>query len=227
MKNEVSNTASLLSDPGRAAILLRLMGGIALPAGELAAIANVAPQTASEHLAKLVEGRLLTVERQGRRRYYRISGEEVANAIEAMMVLSGKRTRGAARKPGVGTIEHARRCYAHLAGWLGVRVADALQERGFLKASETWNYVLTPGGAEWFREIGVQISPRDMARKKFARRCLDWTERRPHLAGALGRSMYHRFCELKWIAPIGETRIIRVTLDGRRQFWKLLQIVIG
>jgi DNA-binding transcriptional ArsR family regulator len=227
MKNEVSNTASLLGNPGRAAILLRLMGGIALPAGELAAIANLAPQTASEHLRKLVEGRLLTVERQGRHRYYRISGEDVANAIEAMMVLSGKRPPGDARRPEIGTLDYARRCYAHLAGWLGVRIADTLEERGFLKATDARSYALTPDGADWFGEIGVQISPRDMAAKKFARRCLDWTERRHHLAGALGRSMYHRFRELKWIAPIGETRVVRVTIDGRKQLWKLLRIALS
>ena len=126
MNESLSSTATLLGDPGRAAILLRLMGGVALPAGELAATANVAPQTASEHLAKLVAGRFLTVERQGRHRYDRLAAAEIADAIEALLVLTARpsASRLASNAPPIhGTIEHARICYGHLAGWLGVRVA--------------------------------------------------------------------------------------------------------
>lgn len=229
MKDEVSNTARLVGDPGRAAILLRLMGGVALPAGELAEVANVAPQTASEHLAKLVKGRLLSVERQGRHRYYRLSGEEVANAVEAIMVLSGKPPasgNGSICAPEVGTIQYARRCYAHLAGWVGVRIADTLQERGLLATGSAKSFTLTPRGRSWFSEIGIKIAEREGAANKFALRCLDWTERRHHLAGPLGRAMYHRFGQLKWIAPIGETRVVRVTHEGKRKLWDLLQIQV-
>lgn len=134
MNDKLSSTANLLGDPGRAAILLRLMSGLALPAGELAVTANVAPQTASEHLAKLVEGRLLNVERQGRHRYYRLAGAEVADAVEALLVLTARprvSDAGAASlRPQVGSLGYARTCYGHLAGWLSVQIARKLEERG-------------------------------------------------------------------------------------------------
>jgi len=134
MNDKLSSTANLLVDPGRAAILLRLMSGLALPAGELAVTANVAPQTASEHLAKLVEGRLLNVERQGRHRYYRLAGAEVADAVEALLVLTARprvSDAGAASlRPQVGSVGYARTCYGHLAGWLSVQIARKLEERG-------------------------------------------------------------------------------------------------
>jgi DNA-binding transcriptional ArsR family regulator len=134
MNDELSSTANLLGDPGRAAILLRLMSGLALPAGELAVTANVVSQTASEHLAKLVEGRLLNVERQGRHRYYRLAGAEVADAVEALLVLTARprvSDAGAASlRPQVGSVGYARTCYGHLAGWLSVQIARKLEERG-------------------------------------------------------------------------------------------------
>src|ERR1035438_5955520 len=114
MNDKLSSTANLLGDPGRAAILLRLMSGLALPAGELAMTANVAPQTASEHLAKLVKGRFLNVERQGRHRYYRLASAEVGDAIEALLVLTARSrvtdAGGASSRPGVGSLAHARTC---------------------------------------------------------------------------------------------------------------------
>src|SRR3984885_8214122 len=142
MNQELSLTANLLGDPGRAAILLSLMDGLALPAGELASIANVAPQTASGHLARLVDGGLLSVERQGRHRYYRLNSSEVAAAIEALLVLSARpgSSETTARKVTAGTLAHARTCYAHLAGWLGVQIAKELESRGMLRPSGPKNY---------------------------------------------------------------------------------------
>ena len=231
MNRDLSNMATLLGDPGRAAILLSLMGGIALPAGELATIANVAPQTASEHLAKLVQGRLLSVERQGRRRYYRILSEQVADAIEAMLVLTqipqaGERIQKTTEAVPRG-LAYARTCYSHLAGSLGVRIADALQERAHLTLAEAKGYVLTSSGYAWFGGLGINISLSDGAHRKFARRCFDWTERRHHLAGTLGCEMYRRFKELKWVVPAGEPRTVRVTLEGRQKFWELLRIPLA
>ena len=173
MNESLSSTATLLGDPGRAAILLRLMGGVALPAGELAATANVAPQTASEHLAKLVAGRFLTVERQGRHRYYRLAGAEIADAIEALLVLTARpsASRLASNAPPIhGTIEHARTCYGHLAGWLGVRVAQRLLERGFIKDTHTKAYAVTPSGRDWLATLDIQLPPTSSpaAQKKIA-----------------------------------------------------------
>ena len=228
MNEPLSITANLLGDPGRAAILLRLMGGLALPAGELAATANVAPQTASEHLAKLVRGRLLSVERQGRHRYYRLASAEVADAVEALLVLTARpQVRDAsasAPRACVGSFEYARRCYGHLAGWLGVQIADHLEERDLLRENNAKSYTLTLAGRKWFEAVGVHTPSFTIARKKLARRCLDWTERRHHVAGPLGCAMYKRFQELGWVAPVRDTRLLRVTLEGQARLWELLRI---
>jgi DNA-binding transcriptional ArsR family regulator len=231
MNDKLSDIANLLGDPGRAAILLRLMSGLALPAGELAVTANVAPQTASEHLAKLVHGRLLSVERQGRHRYYRLASAEVADAIEALLVLTTRsRVSSAATassRPQVGSLEHARTCYGHLAGWLGVQIAKNLEERGMIKPANAKHYSLSSSGREWFEAIGVGIPSSGAAPKKLAVRCLDWTERRHHLAGTLGCAIYKRFRVLGWLITIQDTRVVRVTVEGRTQIWKLLGIAAG
>jgi DNA-binding transcriptional ArsR family regulator len=231
MFEKLSSTANLLADPGRAAILLRLMSGLALPAGELAATANVAPQTASEHLAKLVEGRFLDVERQGRHRYYRLASAEVADAIEALLVLTARSGVSnpvvASSRPQVGSLAHARTCYGHLAGWLGVQIAKKLEARGMIKPYDAKAYSISPSGKEWFEGIGVGVPSSGVAQKKLAVRCLDWTERRHHLAGTLGCALYKRFRELGWLMPIRDTRVVRVTTEGRTQVWKLLGIAVG
>jgi DNA-binding transcriptional ArsR family regulator len=231
MKDELSATANLVGDPGRAAILLSLMGGVALPAGELAHIANVAPQTASGHLAKLVGGGLLTVERQGRHRYYRLLNAEVADAIESLLVLTptprSKRKSASDMKAAAGSLAYARTCYAHLAGWLGVQIAERLEARGFLLIAGPKTYTLTPTGRAWFELLGTKVFSIGKAPEKTTRRCLDWTERRHHLAGSLGCSMFKRFQELGWVSGIRGTRAIRVTLEGKRRFWDLLRIPVG
>jgi DNA-binding transcriptional ArsR family regulator len=227
MNQELSLTANLLGDPGRAAILLSLMDGLALPAGELASIANVAPQTASGHLARLVDGGLLSVERQGRHRYYRLNSSEVAAAIEALLVLSARpgSSETTARKVTAGTLAHARTCYAHLAGWLGVQIAKELESRGMLRPSGPKNYSVTVPGRAWFQLLGIETH--DVAPGRLALRCLDWTERRHHVAGILGCAMYRRFQELRWLAPMNGSRAVRVTLEGKNRLWDLLRIPIG
>jgi DNA-binding transcriptional ArsR family regulator len=228
MNDKLSGTANLLGHPGRAAILLRLMSGLALPAGELALTANVAPQTASEHLAKLVDGRLLNVERQGRHRYYQLASPEVANAIEALLVLTGRsqisRNETVSPRPPVGSLEHARTCYGHLAGWLGVQISRKLEERRMIKPDNARNYSVSLPGRKWFEAIGVGVPSSAAGQKRLAVRCLDWTERRPHLAGTLGCAMYKRFLELGWLIPIKNTRAVRVTMEGRTQVSRLLGI---
>jgi DNA-binding transcriptional ArsR family regulator len=228
MHEDLSIAANLLGDPGRAAMLLSLMGGIALPAGELATIANVSAQTASGHLAKLIEGRLLSVERQGRHRYYRLASTEVADAIESLLVLTARSKPGDKNhQTSAGSLGHARTCYSHLAGWLGVRITETLEERDLLRASDAKTYTVTSSGRIWMEALGIELPSSEISQKKLARRCLDWTERRHHLAGTLGCAMYKRFNDLRWMAPIRDTRAIRVTLEGKRQLWDLLRIPIG
>jgi hypothetical protein len=128
--------------------------------------------------------------------------------------------------PEVGSLEHARTCYAHLAGWLEVQIADALQARGLLLPAGGRAFAVTERGREWFEELGVEVASADGANRNIARQCIDWTERRPHLAGAVGVGMYRRFVALKWIVPAKNTRAVRVTLDGKRELWKRLRIAI-
>jgi hypothetical protein len=189
----------------------------------------VSPQTASEHLAKLLQGRLLIVERQGRHRYYRLASSQVADALESLLVLTAPQRHPDAKaaKASSGTLEHARTCYGHLAGWLGVRVAESLQERAFIKEYNAKTYAVTPSGREWFEALKIKVPASTIAQKNLVRRCLDWTERRHHIAGTLGCAMYKRFRELRWLLPVRDTRVLRITLEGRAQFWKLLRIPLA
>jgi Helix-turn-helix domain len=210
-------------------MLLKLMGGRAVPAGELALAAHISPQTASEHLAQLAEAGFVAAQRQGRHRYYELANEEVAYAVESLLVLSfpsGSRARTA--NPALGTLQHARTCYSHLAGWLGVAITDALQREGYLTAGTGRAFAVTDQGRAWFEQRGIAVSRAPgLANLKVARQCLDWTERRPHLAGTLGVAMYKRFAELGWLAPLRRSRAVRITLEGREAFSKHLRIVVG
>ncbi len=227
MNDALAMTANLLAEPARAAMLLELMHGRALPAGELADAGNVTAQTASGHLAKLVEGGFLRMEQQGRHRYYRLANAEVADAVEALLVLSRGGRKREASVPEVGSLAHARTCYAHLAGWLGVQIADALQAKGVLLPAVGRAFAVTERGREWFEEMEIVVNGvNDGANAKLARQCIDWTERRPHVAGTLGVAMYRRFVALRWIAPMKSTRAVRVTLDGKRELWKRLRIAV-
>jgi DNA-binding transcriptional ArsR family regulator len=231
MSDALANAAKLIAEPARAAMLLQLMGGHAIPAGELAVAAHVSPQTASEHLARLIEAGFITARRQGRHRYYELANEEVAHVVESLLVLSSAPCTGIGVKtlrPALGSLGHARTCYAHLAGWLGVAITDALQREGYLKPVTGRAFDGTDGGREWFGQLGVAV-PRSsgVADVNLARQCPDWTERRPHLAGTLGGNMYKRFAELGWIASSGKSRAVRVPLEGREAFSKYLHIVVG
>jgi DNA-binding transcriptional ArsR family regulator len=231
MSDGLANAARLLAEPARAAMLLKLMGGRAVPAGELALAAHISPQTASEHLAQLAEAGFVTAQRQGRHRYFELASEEVAYAVESLLMLSAPPHSGACAStigPAPGSLQHARTCYSHLAGWLGVAIADALQREGYLTAVAGRAFSVTNRGRDWFVQRGIAV-PRapGVTGPRVARQCLDWTERRPHLAGTLGVAMYKRFAELGWIAPLRRSRAVRVTLEGREAFSKHLRIVVG
>jgi DNA-binding transcriptional ArsR family regulator len=219
MEEKFAETAALLAEPTRAVMMLKLLSGRALPAGELALAANISPQTASGHLAKLLGARLLTVEHQGRHRYYRLASTEVADALEALLVLAPGTKNERPSRPEVGTIAHARTCYSHLAGWRGVRIAEGLQDNGFLRAEKNRGFAITEAGHHWFAALDIQPVT--------ARQCLDWTERRPHLAGPLGVAFYRRLVELNWIVPVARSRVVRVTLRGKEELWSQLRIASG
>ena len=229
MSHAVAHAARLIAEPARAAMLVRLMGGRALPAGELAHTAHVSPQTASEHLSRLTEGGFITVQRLGRHRYYKLANEEVAYVVESLLVLSAPPpTRAKANPPPLGSLEYARTCYAHLAGRAGVAITDALVREGYLAPRGSSTFSVTDRGQAWFSQQGIAVPNVSKATEaKFARQCPDWTERRPHLAGTLGVAMYRRFAELGWIQETRKSRIVRITLEGRRGLAKHLYLSVG
>jgi len=228
MNFQCAETAALLSDPGRTAMMMALLGDIALPAGQLAIIANIAPQTASSHLSKLVSGRLLVVEQQGRHRYYRLASADVGNALEALLAISARQcdsfaaANAAGNNAPIGTLAFARTCYSHLAGRVAVDIADALLRRKYLELREPRMYAITESGRAWFEHFGIVIRDSRLKQPRFARRCLDWTERRYHIAGELGTAMLSRFRELKWIAPVRGSRAVRVTVQGQEKLSHIL-----
>lgn len=227
--NALAETGALLGDPARANILLALMDGRALTAGELAWHAGVSPQTTSGHLARLVEARLVAVLRQGRHRYHRLASPEVAGAIEAVAALAAIGPRRH-RPSGVRdeALRTARTCYDHLAGRLGVAVADSLARRGHLQLCQPDGVAnLSAAGVAFLRDaVGLELGS-GAGRRPLCRVCLDWTERRPHLGGRLGVALRDRVIALGWIALLPHTRAVRITEAGRVGFAQALGVVVG
>jgi DNA-binding transcriptional ArsR family regulator len=220
LKYAVASTAALMADPSRAAMLAALLNGRPLAAGELARAADVSAQSASMHLAQLLDGGLVQVTRQGRHRYYRIASSEVAHAIEA---LGGISTPPRVRPIGGNdAIRYARTCYDHLAGELAVALAGALERKRLLVPRGDREYDLTPTGEAFFSAWRMDVTALRGARRAFARRCFDWTERRDHLAGALGAAIYGKFLERRWIRRDRNSRVVYVTPEGKRQLADVL-----
>jgi DNA-binding transcriptional ArsR family regulator len=215
----VAQVAALLADPTRLAILFALADGRPRPAGELARHAGVRASTASEHLAQLLAGELVAVERHGRHRYYRIAGESVVVALESLGTLARPaRPKTFQQTAAARTLRHARACYDHLAGRLGVEVTRSLVESGAL-ILQAEAYELTHAGTLLLGErLGLDIDRARATRRSFARACLDWTERSYHLAGALGAELLHRLLALDWLERDDGSRALRVTPAGRRGF---------
>ncbi|PFH11119.1 DNA-binding transcriptional ArsR family regulator [Collimonas sp. PA-H2] len=211
----ISSVAFLIAEPARAAMLMALFDGSALPAGELAHAAGVTAQTASAHLAKLLYGGLLSCEQQGRHRYYRLSDPHVAAALEHLAAISS--VDAVRRKPlnrAARDLRFARCCYDHLAGQLGVAVTQALQQRRFIAASADKQFELSAAGHAWFTVIGVDIDALKPTRNGLARQCLDWTERSHHLAGPLGVQLMSALCDAGWLRRTKSSRAIQVTPKG-------------
>jgi DNA-binding transcriptional ArsR family regulator len=197
-------------------MLVALADGGALPAGELAAAAGLSLSGASAQLARLAQGGLLTMEREGRHRYYRLSGPQVATALEDLALLAMTPCRPRARSPATEALRHARTCYDHLAGELAVALALALEERGLLTAGEGKRLEVTVAGGRWFLEVlGIETTRLVRGRHGVARRCLDWTERRHHIAGPLGAALLRRFRELGWVTEAkSSTRAVKLSRRG-------------
>jgi len=225
---DIASVAALIGDPARAAMLTALADGRCLPAGELAAVAGLSLSGASAQLARLAQGGLLAMEREGRHRYYRLSGPQVAAALEGLALLAVAPRRPRARSTATEALRRARTCYDHLAGELGVALAQALEERGLLTAGEGKRLEVTGAGAQWFSQVlGIDIARLVPGRHGIARRCLDWTERRHHIAGPLGTALFHRCGELGWVTQAtGTARAVELSRRGAAEMVRTLGLSI-
>lgn len=220
----LAGLAGLIADETRATCLLALLDGRAWTAGELARHAGVAASTLSEHLGKLVAGGMLTEERQGRHRYVRLADARVAQLVEDLAAqvapadAAGPRTL---RESSAGAaMARGRTCYDHLAGRLGIAVTDALTARGLLV--QDTGFALTDAGLGWFADTGIALDRG--GRRPLARACLDWTERRPHLAGVAGAALCRHALDTGWCERVGSGRAVRATAAGRRALGELLGV---
>lgn len=216
--NTIAEVASLIGDAARANMLSALMGGQALAADELARYAGVTAQTTSGHLAKLLDAQLIAVEKQGRHRYYRLASPEVAQAIHALMTLAAS---GPKRHRPVGprdaALRLARTCYDHMAGRLAVALADSLNDLGYVRLSDGAGRV-TPEGQRFFCDFGLDMGTEPRSKRPLCRTCLDWSERRPHLAGSLGAALLDKTLDLGWVSRMPESRALRITRAGEMGF---------
>jgi len=212
----LAEVGGLVGDLTRAQMLTALLDGRALTAGELAWCAGITPQTASSHLAKLQDAGLLAMEKQGRHRYFRLASPTVAAMLESMQVVCAvdtpRRIRPESRMD--KDMRMARSCYDHLAGVLGVSLADALTRRGAIDLAADGG-VVTPAGRDMLAGFGIDVDRLSQQKRCFCRPCLDWSERRHHIAGALGKGLSDRLFQLGWIERIRDSRVIRVTSEGQ------------
>jgi DNA-binding transcriptional ArsR family regulator len=205
---DIAAAAALMADPSRAAVLIELTDGRALPPSELAEVAGVSRSTISEHLAKLQRAGFLTVEKGGRNRYFRLAGPEIATAVESLAALAPRFPVPLLQQSmRAGALGAARTCYGHLAGRLGVSITDAMLARALIDR-EGEVFLLTNTGATWLEHLGIANPPRA------GKACNDWSERRPHLAGRLGVALTHRLFELGWLERTPRAREVRVTPQG-------------
>ncbi len=223
---DIAVVASLVGDPARANMLCALLDGRALTATELASAAHVSPQTTSGHLAKLVDANLVHVTQQGRHRYHRLASPQVGQMLEAIMAVAvtGK-PRYRPRSPVDDAMRRARTCYDHLAGQIGVAVADALQHEHRVVLGEDGGEV-TDAGRDFFQQFGVDFS-RYKGRRVFCRACVDWTERRPHIAGIVGAALTARCFDLGWVKRTPQARTLRITAAGEKGLRETFGIDVG
>jgi DNA-binding transcriptional ArsR family regulator len=221
----LASIAALIGEPARAAILVTLMDGRALTAGELGEAAGIAPPTASGHLARMLDAGLLALERQGRHRYYRLASQSVAGLLESMMSLTGELGAAAGRCRPVRTgprdqaLRRARLCYDHLAGEIAVGIAASMIARGELEFDADGG-ALTGRGMDFLASLGVDLdaSAPGASRRTFCRPCLDWSERRPHVAGTVGRALHACFLGKGWLRHPGTGRAVLITPPGQAAF---------
>ncbi len=218
----ITAVAALIGDPARTAILMALGDGGSLPAGELARLAHISPQTASSHLTKLVEGGLLVVVAQGRHRYYQFAGPEIAQVLETIGAVKSPPDKVHSLRESVqaNALRFARTCYGHLAGKLGVNFTQAMVKKGFFEDLGQY-YQLTDQGREWLEEFRLTLLPPNSFNVPIPHH-IDWTERQHHISGPLALAITKRLRELEWITSGPVRRSLQVTEWGKEQFLQKL-----
>jgi len=223
-EDQFLSVSSLICEPARAKMLWNLLDGRAYTATELALVANVSTTSASNHLMKLLQADIIKVEIQGRHRYYAFSRPEVAYAVESLANLAngmnGMKTK---KEETVKGIRFCRTCYDHLAGAVGVKFTETLQRKGFITKGPEREYNVSRKGWNWLSQIEISEGDFTNNRRVLARQCLDWTERKPHLAGQLGAALLQKMFEKKWVRKIQFSRELLVTAKGQQE----LNILLG
>jgi DNA-binding transcriptional ArsR family regulator len=223
-EREFTHIAQLLGDKARSLILWALLDGKAYTATELAAIANISRQSASNHLSKLTDSQMLIVEKQGRHRYFRLANNEIAEIIESIAsLIPENQIKPKNILPNSNTLFYARTCYDHLAGKLAIKITDSLIRQGILIATNK-EFLLTQKGDKWFKQLGIDIDKLKLKKRTFARKCLDWTERRHHIAGSLGYALLNFMLQNDWLRKKQFSREVYLTSKGKQALYSLLKI---
>jgi DNA-binding transcriptional ArsR family regulator len=213
---DLAAAAGLIGEPARAAMMSALLSGEAYPAVTLAAHAGVSPQTASVHLAKLSDAGLIKVARNGRYRFYRLGGPKIADALEALAAISPEHAiMSLHQSDSAAALKLARMCYDHLAGWVGVGITEALAGQAYI-VPRGRDFRITKSGSLWLIDFGIDPESLSESRRKLATQCLDWSERRPHIGGALGAAIADHMMKLGWFARTRSNRSLKITEDGQR-----------
>jgi DNA-binding transcriptional ArsR family regulator len=225
MEDQFKEMAKLIGDPTRATILWTLLDGKAFTATELAIAADTSAPNASMHLSKLVSAGLLRAEHQGRHRYYTFSSKEVAYAIEAIASLVPPAATRQKANETMPAIKYCRTCYDHLAGRMAVLIADSLVTKKIIMAKNK-QFEITSKGDKWFAQLGIDTQELRQMKRSFARSCLDWSERRPHLAGAIGTALLDKMLAEDWLRRTRHSRAIVITGKGKKKIDDLFGIAV-
>jgi len=224
--NHFSTIALLIGEPARAAMLWKIMDGRMHTATELAIAADLSAQNASMHLAKLVKAGLLSVAKRGRLKYYQFANPNVAYVMEAIANLVPKENLMSPDDLSDGSrIKYCRTCYDHLAGKVGVAITDKLLSRKIIETNHQ-DFMISGSGIKWFERLDISIPELKENKRALARKCLDWSEKRPHLAGAVGAALANKLFDLKWLQRTKNSRIVSVTPLGQKKIYDLLGLVV-
>lgn len=223
-ENQFISTASLLCEPSRAKIVWNLLDGRAYTAGELALVTDLSATSVSNHLSRLLLGNILKVDIQGRHRYYSFANPEVAYAVESLANLADKKSAlNSANQTVQNEVKYCRTCYDHLAGKVGVQITDKLLERELIRLEDR-NFIVTENGNLFFGDFGLDVTSLGKQRRNLAKACLDWSERKYHLAGSLGAAILDKMLELDWIRRTKNSRAIVITSLGRKELMNKFEL---